>query len=370
MKIDLEAPSEYFDWHDMLIHIITIIISSFCFILSLLIVIIHINKSFLRQGFFKVVFSMSIFETFLNLNLIANAVIAILRRKKEEPSYLVYCIAGSIFNFLLTSIITYNIITLIVLYGQSTQKDSLSEKEIDEDKMHTSEAGKYSIRIFNRSFLYIHLISIIVGVVHSTVLAVFHMYGNCLWNLYYIEFDLGVFHQLWNILIFLPHYVLVIVSIPYLFISWNKSKITEHIRLRHYAIYNIFLAIFCVVFPIGMLLASLWGNKSTEWKIALKYSVSGFLFVLLLKSALYRVSCYYVQSILSNQGSDFCSRCLTGLKIFFCLTKIKDLSFVDYNATFIYHSLATTNDFLSESIIPTEGLDVDEIFESNPNESG
>ena len=175
MKIDLEAPSEYFDWHDMLIHIITIIISSFCFILSLLIVIIHINKSFLRQGFFKVVFSMSILETFLNLNLIANAVTAILRRKKEEPSYLVYCIAGSIFNFLLTSIITYNIITLIVLYGQSTQKDSLSEKEIDEDKMHTSEAGKYSIRIFNRSFLYIHLISIIVGVVHSTLLAVFRM---------------------------------------------------------------------------------------------------------------------------------------------------------------------------------------------------
>ena len=53
---------------------------------------------------------------------------AILRRKMNEPPYYVYCIAGSIFNFLLTSIITYNIITLIVLYGQTMLEKVLRQQ--------------------------------------------------------------------------------------------------------------------------------------------------------------------------------------------------------------------------------------------------
>ena len=56
---------------------------------------------------------------------------------------------------------------------------------------------------------------------------------------------------------------------------------------------------------------------------------------------------------------------MNGMKILFCLNGVKNLDFVDFNSNFVYHSLATTNDFLNDSQIPTDNLDVNEILDPN-----
>lgn len=354
------------DVHELIINILSIFVSLFCFLCSMLVVIIHIKQSFLRKGFFKVVFAFSILELFLNLELIINSLYVIIKNKEISPGPIGESIFGFIFNFLLTSLISYNIVTIINLYFQSTKKDTLTEKEIVDD-----EQSQYSIKIFNYSFLYIHLISLGIGLGHSTLLVCFCKFGNSLWHLFYLSMKGEYIQSAYNILIFIPHYVLVLTSIPYLIMSWNKAKITEHIRLKHYAIYTIFLAIFCIVFPLGMFLVSkllvndgLSDNDKLEI-IILKYLVSGFLFIFLLKSSVYRITCYYVQSVLRSEGGSFCDKLMNGIKILFCLKGVKNLDFVDFNSNFVYHSLATTNDFLNDSQIPTDNLDVNEILDPN-----
>lgn len=357
---------EKLDLHELIINILSIFVSLFCLLCSMLVVIIHIKKSFLRKGFFKVVFALSILEFFLNLELIINSLYVLIKNQAINPGKVGETIFGFIFNFLLTSLISYNIVTIIYLYFQSTKKDTLTEKEIADD-----ENLQYSVKILNYSFLYIHLISLGIGLCHSILLVCFCNFGNTLWHLFYLSMKGGYIQSAYNILIFIPHYVLVLTSIPYLILSWNKAKISDHIRLKHYAIYTIFLAIFCIVFPLGMFLVSkllskeeLSSNDSTEI-IILKYLVSSFLNIFLLKSSVYRIKCYYVQSVLRNEGGSFCDKVVNGIKILFCLKEVKNLDFVDFNSNFVYHSLATTNDFLNESQISTDNLDVYDILGPN-----
>ena len=73
------------------------------------------------------------------------------------------------------------------------------------------------------------------------------------------------------------------------------------------------------------------------------------LYFIYLSHGFFRVNCYYIQYILGEDGKGFCKRFYMGFKILFCCKSIPSPNFIDLNSSYIYHSLANLNDFLTES---------------------
>ena len=90
--------------------------------------------------------------------------------------------------------------------------------------------------------------------------------------------------------------------------------------------------------------------------IAMNVKDSGFL-VLLFSSAffllylngicLFRFNCLYIDNILGSNGKGFINKIKLFCKLMFFRIDVPKPNFIDFNNTFIYHSLAYESDFSS-----------------------
>ena len=71
-------------------------------------------------------------------------------------------------------------------------------------------------------------------------------------------------------------------------------------------------------------------------------------FIYLIITSLFRLGCYYVQFVLSKAGNTFMNKVCFGLRILFKCQEVPEPNFIDYNSTFVYHSLASNSDFMQD----------------------
>ena len=157
-------------------------------------------------------------------------------------------------------------------------------------------------------------------------------------------------HGLLKFIVYAPNYIFFIISIPYFLSSWNKEKITDKIKLKKFATYCLIVSFFWCIYPI---LSLLWifTKQSNTFTIIGMYIVTFSLCASMLISGRYRLSCYYINFILQGNGEKCCNMFGSFMRIIFLRAKIPELNFVDFNSAFIYHSIATAGDFVSDANI-------------------
>ena len=132
--------------------------------------------------------------------------------------------------------------------------------------------------------------------------------------------------------------------------SCNKNKISDHIYLRSFALYAFFSSFISLFFPLILLI--FWLTQHNDPKnfnpyyfLILLFGFFGFLFA----TSIYRLRCYYVNYILTKDGTKCLNRWGNAFKILFCRKEMEPLNFVDLNSSFIYHALSSANDFLFDA---------------------
>lgn len=335
---------------DLLIH--RVITNSFVALFALIsliisfgIVVIHSRRPFLKQNFFKVIFSLSIYETLLYFFLLVNAILFILKVDSE----IVVKLISFIITVLSTAMFAYNILIILYLFSQTNTKDSLIDKEIEND-----HSTRVSIHLMSHSFRYMDIIAIIAGAVHGGV-ALLLEYSGCFYNNFmYINSNIdNSLKDKLKLLVFIPNYLFFIISIPYFLSSWNKEKITDKIKLKKFATYCFIVSFLWCIYPI-LIALSYFITQSRTLTITFMYITAFSMCISMFIADRFRLSCYYIHFILQGNGEKCCNMFGTFFRIVFAGAKIPELNFVDYNSSFIYHSIATAGDFVSDA-----NLDID-----------
>ena len=321
----------------IIIGIIYLLNCIFLFLINSTICTIHIRQPIMRSNFFKVVFIQLIFETTINLFLvILNSTILI--SGKNKTWYLFFHI---VLNFCINTDIIYNIIILVYL----TFKKSDDKNENDEENNEINVRS--SISFAKISFKFIHIPSLIIGSIHTLAFVLirdkdkfdFSSLDN--WFYYFCPIKI----KLSNIFIFLPHLLLLIISIPYLFISINRLKVTNYIHLKHYCVNCIMSGIFGLIIPITRILAKNVDNIEAP----LLFFSSAFFLLYLNCLSFFRYNCYYVEHILSDNGNEFLNKIKFFVNLMLFRVEVPKPNFIDFNNPFIYHSLAYESDFIGDN---------------------
>ena len=331
----------------ILLAVLAILILSF--LINLMIILIHLKQPSLRKGFFIIIMVQIIMEAIINFI----SLLSLLFYCFTIHNTVVNFIVGVLFNFGYVTLILYNIRIVFYLMTLNQEQEESKNYDTDEDDINTRHK---TIVLDQYSFKSFHIFCFFLSFIHTILYSV-KIYidkrrfkeekqdQNWRWFFYYISGYEG--HERFAFYIF--HIIFFIISIPYLFYSFNKSKISEHIYLKRFSLYCIFSAIISLLFPISLLIYSLFGEQDIIFIIILVAFLS---YVLI--TSYFRVNCYYIQYILEENGKRFLNKCKTGLRILFCCKKISPPNFVDLTSSFIYHSLANINDFLELNKVDSE----------------
>jgi hypothetical protein len=195
-----------------------------------------------------------------------------------------------------------------------------------------------SISFAKHSFKYIHIISLTLGVLHTVIFILLRdtqKYNlESLGKWYYFFCPLKV--EVKNVFIFIPYLLVLITSIPYLFVSMNRLKVTNYIHLKHYCVNCIMGGIFGLIIPIAKI--SIINVENTE--TPLLFFSSAFFLLYLNSLSFFRYNCYYIEHILSSNGNEFYNKIIFFINIMLFRVEVPKPNFIDFNNTFIYHSLA------------------------------
>ena len=179
---------------------------------------IHIREPLFNTNFFKVIFIQIILET-LNIFFLFILALTILISKENKEWHLFF---HTLINFFTFTDLIYNIIILIYLTFKRGKKTT---EEDDSDRTNFRD----SIAFEKHSFKIIHIISFSLGVVHSIIFFFIrdkNDYNIQSWgNWYYFFYPIKA--NYYNILIFLPFLILLIMSICYKFSSSEALKVTD-----------------------------------------------------------------------------------------------------------------------------------------------
>lgn len=329
--------------HIKLILIIYIISNFLLFLMNLILSLIHKKEEMFRENFFQVVYNQIIFSGLTNLFLI---VISFLIYFNVYQNNFLPKIFSCVLNYLIIIDTNYHIMILLYLCFKTNERNST---------LYEDSRGVGSISISKNPFRMIHIASFIVGIIH-TIIFFFSIKSNVTDinnNNFYLINDFYYFFypvetSLLKFLIFLPYLVIFIISIPYLLISINPLKITTHIQLKHYAIFCLLLSIINLITPISKtILSKILDVKDCQ--IFFIYFSSVLFLIGLIGCCFYRLNCLYIDYVLSNEGSGFVDKVRFGIKILLGKVKIIRPNFIDYNNSFIYHSLAYKSDFMAIS---------------------
>jgi hypothetical protein len=259
-----------------------------------------------------------------------------------------------LFNLGYVANIVYNIRILIFLFTYNTNREDLINYGMNNNDTGDTISHQASLAFITMSFKNFHFLSFGISIIH-TVLYILNLLlfqkveiQSEQWHWYYY-FMCGQDHW-WRILFFLPHFLFFILSFIYLIKSCNKNKISDHIYLRSFALYAFFSSFISLFFPLILLI--FWLTQHNDPKnfnpyyfLILLFGFFGFLFA----TSIYRLRCYYVNYILTKDGTKCLNRWGNAFKILFCRKEMEPLNFVDLNSSFIYHALSSANDFLFDA---------------------
>lgn len=329
-----------------LINIISIIFISFNILILILICKMHLKQISIREGFFKIVFTQIIIETLLNLLFLIILILSeILGTIKKKNLY----ILSSLFDFFFNVDILYNIQTIIKLINAKNKVDS-DDIFSNRDSSRSEEIiSNNTIELETHSFKRINLYSFFFGIVHTVIyfIVIYKKDDNRTneqefnWHFYFINGDKK---NLLYLLFFIFNYFFVIQSIRYFFM---KQKINEGIKLKYYSLYCLITSIISLIFPMRIVLnKTLKEDKRDDEALVYMFSFL-FLFDLII-IGFFRLNSYYVQFILSKTGNCFSSKLYFGIKILFTNIPVPSPNFIDFNNSFLYHSISSEKDFNNE----------------------
>ncbi len=332
------------NFHNLIISSICIVFTLIFFFLNFAICLMHIRQSFLRQGFFKVIFSKTMLECLTNTIFI---IINIIMLIKEEIQIWIFPFIV-IFDFSYYSSITYELTTVFYLLCHNGKNE-----EVQNDEPMDKSLSRDDISLRKPSFKAIHIISILLGFFHAVAFGLFCFYENKdakdpkkYFYFYYYFYFLPLNADLIWLAFFSINCLYFITSIAYLFLSWNVEQITHHIRLKHFSIYCFISGTLTLIFPVSRLILMI--NDDLIHKLIMMY-VSSFSFLIYLwNNNRFKRNCYYVQRLIGKEGKQCLSKTYVMLKILFCCEKIEQPNFLDLNNSFVFHSLANMEDFIVE----------------------
>ena len=324
----------------VIIGIIYLINCIFIFLIKCTICSIHFREPIMRANFYKVVFIQLILETILDICLILIIIIILISHQYKEWLLLFQIIL----NFCINTDVLYNIVILTYLIFKSYgQKDSDDE---DNDKDETINL-RNSISFRKHSFKFIHICSLCLGGLHTLIFFLIrdkNKYNfDSLYDWFYFFYPIKI--SVKNSFIFINFCLLLLINIPYLFISLKRLKITNYIHLKHYCIHCILGAIISLIIPITKVCIINMKNKD----IPLLFFSSAFFLLYLNCLCVFRYNCFYVDHILSSNGNELKNKIKLFIDLMLFRIEVPKPNFIDFNNPFIYHSLAYESDFLSSN---------------------
>lgn len=316
-----------------------ILIGIFLFLINFTICLIHIREPLLHSNFFKVVFAQLSLEALIDLILIILNLIIII----SADNKVWHIVFHTILNFCINTDIMYNIVILIYLTFQR------QEKKMDDDDKEENINCRASISLAQHSFKFIHITSMVLGLVHTIIFILIadkedsNIDSMIDWFYYFYP----VKTDAWKSLIFSPFLLYLIVSIPYLCISLNRLQLTNNIHLKHYCVNCIMGAIFGLLMPFVKVCISPLNLKNAG--VPLLIFSSAFFLLYLIGLCFFRYNCYYIEHILSSNGNEFFNKIIFFINIMLFRVEVPKPNFIDFNNTFIYHSLAYESDLLGSN---------------------
>ena len=339
-----------FDRLSNLIILLGTVISS---LINITIIRIHIKQRLLKDGFFHVVFGQVITELIINVSLFFLNFIYLISATSTPGKWLF--IFPIIFNFGYIANIIYNTRIILFLMTFNNDREELINyatpgKNTDESrKSFTTRSG--SVLLIGISFKNFHIIAVVISAIHTILYIInLEVFQNVEiqgpgWH-WYFYFICGK-DYFYRIFFFIFHFLFFFISIPYMYFSCDKNKISNHIYLRSYSIFCFFSSIVTLFFPV-VLFIFMWGYNNDDEKFESNYLALLLLafLIFLLSSSFFRINCYYVNFVLVQDGKSCINRWCNAIKILLCLKEMKKLNFVDFNSAFIYHALASADDFI------------------------
>ena len=334
--------------YSQLANIIMIFFLFFSLLINILIILIHSKQKSLRKGFLAIIFIQIILEAIIIFSLLIMNILILI----DIYKYIWFIILPIIFNFGYVTNILYNIriiFYLLTLNKNKYESVNYGLKEDDNEEDNDSKKTKKSVQFVSHSYNSFHLFCFLLSIIHSILYGLWiFLYNrpeddeNWKW-FYYFIYGSKCFIRF---IFFIFHYIFFLISIPYLILSINKAKISDHILLKRFSIYCIFSSIIGLFFPI-----SIFFQETDKDMEKIPFIVLSAFIVYLYITWYFRINCYYIQYILEQNGKGFCKKFISGIKILFCCHNVPTPNFIDYNSSFIYHSLANLNDFLQELTI-------------------
>ena len=334
---------KYFHW----INITLIIFLFISFLIYLMIIIIHSKQKLLRIGFFIIIFVQIIMDSIITFSLLIMNIIY-LTGITTGKWFVVFPI---LFNFGYITNILYNIRIMIYLMTLNKRKDESvsydlkNDTDTDIDSEKVSKSRQSTIGFIPHSFNSFHYFCFSLSILHTIIYSINLFFDEypiedlVKWNWFYYFMNGSNGVKRFGFFIF--HYIFFIISIPYLILSLNKEKISDHILLKRFSIYCTFNSLISLIFPISVILHIFFKEDKKEIFFVLMFA---FVFYILV-TLYFRVNCYYIQYILEKSGKNFFKKCAFGFRILVQCQSIPTPNFIDLNSTFIYHSLANLDDF-------------------------
>ena len=304
----------------------------------------HFKEISIRQGYFEIVFTQIILETLFNITIFAIVIISMIKEPINDNCFYFISI---LFDIFFNVDIIYNIQTIIKLTQAKNKVDSediFISNEDDSDSVDRC-GSTASIDLKRHSFRRIHLFSFLFSIIHSVIYFFVILKDDknkkyeLNWYFYFIDKKQ---EKLWLLLLFIINYLYLGLSIRYCFL---RQQINESIKLKHYSIYSIITSLVSLIFPLRIILNKFIRNDNKKDDEELHYIFCFIVLFYLLQNVYFRLNCYYVQYILSKKGNKFLKKLGFGLRILFTNVKISSPNFIDFNNSFLYHSLSREKDF-------------------------
>lgn len=318
------------DINQLIINISTIVISFFIFMIYLTIFIIHIKKSILKKGYFTIVFTQIILESFIILAILCISIFSL--NIFTEIKNICFTILILIYNFCYICDILYNIQSLLILIFKNKKPGDKEDLEYD---LYDNEekSGLEKIKIDESSYAAHHIFSFLLSGIQTTFFYFLFLDGIKIDAHAWYYYFLGKENNLKILSFFSINVIYFISALAYCF---KKDNINS-LKLKNYSIYCLVSSLLNFIYPAKIILLKIIENKINETILIYIYFLLSLIY--LIYTCFYRLNCYYIQFVLGSKENHFCGKLLFGLKIIFACSKIPDLNFADFNSNFLFHSL-------------------------------
>lgn len=316
--------------------IITMIVIFFILLILITIIKIHTKKAIFREGFFFVILIHIIIEAFLNLIILITIILIFTLKFNSDMKGLF--VLSVLFIFLYDCDMVYHILTLISLLKAKKRKEMLDISQASEESSKTDNSINAGIKIKRKSFKEIHFLSFLFSALHAIIYFFVILKKKDINLNWYYCFINHTCREILYLFMFFFNYIFVGISIKYLLVKPN----IDVTKLKFYSIYCMINSFISLVYPFLIVSNKLDITEKTPIKI-----IYGIIFLLyLVGMAYFRLNSFYVQNVLSSSKEN---KIIFGLQILFKNQEIPNPNIIDFNNSYLFHSLMTENDISSSN---------------------